>query len=253
VCRPSFRHTAWPDTGPGGVNPRARQKRVDLADVGGWIADFGPASGSTNHHAANPIRPAEHGRGLVQPSAITRERICELDTIWPAISTGSVTSNFTPDAAQNRRKTSTLPERLQPKKKFGPSTIARAASRSRTMRSKNSRTSFRGIVYRWDKRTPHQRPFPARISSFRSGHSNNSGAASGRRTRVGDGSNVKHHGRPAHEFRHLAQPLDQPRMSQMNAVEIADRNRAAVQRFRNIVKIAKKNHAGKISDIDIES
>ena len=41
---------------------------------------------------------------------------------------------------------------------------------------------------------------------------------------------------------HRPQPLDQPRVPQMDAVEIADRHGAAAERVGKIVEVAEKNH-----------
>ena len=61
----------------------------------------------------------------------TDARILELETICPPAWTGSGTPKGISDAPQNWRGVSTLPDRLWPKIKFGPSTMALASSRPR--------------------------------------------------------------------------------------------------------------------------
>ena len=52
----------------------------------------------------------------------------------------------------------------------------------------------------------------------------------------------EHHGRPAHSLGHRPQPLDQPRMAEVDAVEVADGHGAAAERFGEIVEAAEEVH-----------
>ena len=73
------------------------------------------------------------------------------------------------------------------------------------------------------------------------------GADSGRSRRTGCGSKVKTMAGPR-EFAGLGQqPLDQPGMAAMDAVEIADRDRTVAEIGGQAVEGAEKTHGGKKS------
>ena len=125
------------DPRPAGVHALRRQQRVDRAEVGRGKADLRPAAGAVRDHAANAIR---RGEQLVAPARRCRRESARGRASWrrsrrrfPRAERHRARCRPRPPA---RRSRSIVPSRLWPKIKVGPSTSARAASASRTMRSK---------------------------------------------------------------------------------------------------------------------
>ena len=177
--------------------------------------------------AASSSRPAD-----------TSQRIRELETIWPATSTGSTTSKGIWASAQNPRRTSTLPERLWPKKKLGPSTIAPAPKplANDAVEERPGLQVEKGLVRGIDQEGVHSHlgeDFDLSLDPEQRFGGGLRPKQSHRRRIEGE-----HDGRPVDLLRHRPQSLHQPRMTQVDAVEVADGNRAAAERFGEIVEAA---------------
>ncbi len=135
-----------------------------------------------------------------------------------------------------------MPERLWPKKKLGPSTIARAPSRV----ADDVVEELAGLEFekRLAGRIDH-RGIDAQLGEdFDFSLDPEERFGGGLRPEDPHRRRIEgeHHGRTADPLGHRPQTLHQPRMTEMHAVEVADRHGAAAKCCGKIVQTAEKLH-----------
>jgi len=200
----------------------ARQKRVDLADIG---VDTDWPRSAREPRRPNAIRPAKH---VVASSNLPPSPGADLanSTRSGPDFHGSATQ-FTPNAGQNRADLGRCPSGCNRKKSSVLTIAAPPAGRGDTV--EDSRLPFRETAYRRINEHRVGAHF-AENPVFRSGHSSSSGAGSGAEL-ARDGSKVEHTAGPPTSFA-IRATVRTNRACPSERRRIADRYLAAAQRFQ---------------------